>query len=120
MANEILLSYNLSLTNGSLKRSAVSGNVQMDQATARAYGDVQAIGTSAETLAKGSIGTVGVCEFQNLDATNFVEIGFDDTGFKSVIKLKAGERFVVRLSTSAPQAKADTASVELAYTMYED
>jgi len=58
--------------------------------------------------------------FRNLDATNFVEIGYDDSGFKNVIKLKAGETFITRISQSAPYAKADTAAVELFYIIYED
>ena len=56
-----------------------------------------------------------------MDATNYVEIGYDDSGFKNMIKLKAGEQFgPVRLGQNAPYAQADTGAVDLEYVLIED
>jgi hypothetical protein len=55
-----------------------------------------------------------------LDATNYVQIGYDDTGFKPTIKLKAGEYCVCRLGQDAPYAQADTGAVDLEYILIED
>jgi hypothetical protein len=69
----------------------------------------------------GEITTVGLAWFRNMDSTNYVEIGYDDSGFKKLIKLKAGEQFgPVRLAQSAPYAQADTAAVDLEYMLIED
>ena len=59
--------------------------------------------------------------FSNIDETNFVEIGIDDGGtFHSFAKLKPGEQGTIRLSTTAPYARSDTAATDLFYIIYED
>jgi hypothetical protein len=81
----------------------------------------QNIGTTHEALGLGSLTTPGFAVFQNLDATNFIELGIDDTGtFEAFAKLKPGEIGMIRLTTLAPYAKADTAAVDLFYLIYED
>jgi hypothetical protein len=81
----------------------------------------QSIGTSAENINKGEITTPGMCIMHNLDATNFVEIGHDETGsFVADVKIKAGEWNLFRLNQAVPQGKADTGAVLLEYLMLED
>jgi hypothetical protein len=75
---------------------------------------------AAETLDVGEVGTVGWCYFRNADFTNYVEIGYDDSGFKPTLKLKASEWCICRLGQDAPYAQADTAAVDLEYMIIED
>jgi hypothetical protein len=117
MANEITITLQTLLRNGGLSDNHSSGSIAVDQASAKVLRNVQTIGTVQEALVLGDITTPGYCVFINLDITNFVEIGVTGSMF---LKLKPGEQAICRLTTTAPFAKADTASVELFYIMYED
>jgi hypothetical protein len=119
MANELKLRFGADFAKGS---AAVAMDVQTQNITitgTRYIRNVQTVGTGAEALLLGDLATVGYIIAHNLDATNFVEIGYDDTGFKNMVTLKAGEYAQFRSSQAAPQARADTASVELEYTIFE-
>jgi hypothetical protein len=76
---------------------------------------VQTIGFAAhEAIVLTDISTYGYAEFTNLDATNFVQIGIDETGtFHPLVKLEAGQSARLWLS-EAPYAQADTAACDLA------
>jgi hypothetical protein len=120
MANEITYQFQTLLSNGSLSDSFASNSQSADQASAFLIRNVQTIGTAAagEALALGDVTTAGWAVFQNLDDTNFVEIGV--AGFTAFLKLKPGELCLVRLGTNAPLARADTADVDLFYIIYSD
>jgi hypothetical protein len=80
---------------------------------------VQAIGTSAENLGKpADMATIGWVYLHCLDATNYVEFG-DDADAPS-IKLKAGEECFVRWNATNVSAKANTASCDVEYELFED
>lgn len=84
------------------------------------YGS-QIIGTSAENINKGEVTTPGMSLFHNLDSTNYIEIGHDETGsFVADIKVKAGEWCLVRLNQTTPQAKATGGNVAVEYLIIED
>lgn len=77
-------------------------------------GGIQNVGTSAENLAVGEISSEGWGFFRNMDDTNYVEIGWDATGFQSAFKLLAGDVAVVPLNPARTwQAQANTAAVNL-------
>lgn len=81
---------------------------------------IQNVGTSAENIEIGDVGTEGIAMFENLDATNYIEIGWDATGFQSAFKLLAGQFAIVPLNPSRTwQARANTAAVELYYAICE-
>ena len=121
MANELKIITQMRFSKGGTELIRGSKDTFVTVSGNYAVHNVQAVGfAAAEALIKGDITTVGYCWFKNLDATNFVEVGYDDTGFKNVIKLKAGEEAVVRLGQNTPQAQADTAGVKLEYIMVED
>ena len=74
----------------------------------------QAIGTTAEVLSFGDIsGTPQLVLIENLDTTNYVEIGGDSglTVFK--LKIPAGQSIVVSLTSGTAYAKANTAEVKV-------
>lgn len=77
----------------------------------------QLIGTSDETLTyPADLATVGYCVFQNLDGTNYIEIGNDGSNYP--VRLKAGEIAVFRFNGTV-HAKANTAACKLAFWIVE-
>lgn len=81
----------------------------------------QNIGTSAEAVVQGSVGTPGYILVHNLDTTNFVELGYDDTGFKPTVKVPASgwAFFYVSAAAATLQAKADTGACDIEYFLLE-
>ena len=118
MANEITYQFQTLLSNGDLADSYASNSQAADQSSALLIRNVQNIGTSDEALALGDVTTPGWSVFQNLDDTNFVEIGVGS--FTPFLKLKPTEQCLVRLGTTAPRAQADTAAIDLFYIIYSD
>lgn len=119
MSNEIAYQFQILLSNGDLGDNFQSSSRAADQSTALLIRNVQEIGSASdEALALGDVTTPGFAVFQNLDDTNYVEIG---TGsFTAFLKLKPGELAMCRLGTTAPKAQADTAAVDLFYIIYSD
>lgn len=121
MANEFSYQFQLQLNNGDLKDNLASGAVAVDQTTAKLIRNVQNIGTTEEALDLGDVTTPGLAIFENLDDTNYVEVGSYVGGtFYPFMKLKPGEKFICRLGVLAPYAKANTAAIELDYRIYDD
>jgi hypothetical protein len=117
MADEITMTFQILLSNGNLRDTFSSPGGAVDQAAAKLARNVQTIGTSEVALELGDVTTPGWCVFQNLDDTNFVEIGNTGAMF---LKLKPLEQCLVRIGSVAPFAVADTAAIELFYVIYED
>lgn len=84
--------------------------------------DTQVIAHTAHSaLALNAVGTEGFCWIRNIDATNFVYVGIDvAASFHDFAKLKPGEESIFRIGTTPVYAKADTASVRVAYLIIED
>ena len=113
---------NLTIVQGNLKRAfATTRGFDFVSSTPVMASGVASIGTSHEALPMGDVSTAGWARLENLDATNYVEIGVVVTGtFYPTIKLKATEFCVVRLGTNAPYARANTAAVQLDYVILQD
>jgi len=113
MANELY--YALELTarkGGAVVSQSTSGNTTM--AGDDMLQGTQVIGTSSEVVDFAEIsGAPSMVLIQNLDATNFVEIGGDSglTVFK--LKILAGKAILISPSSATMYAKADTASVRI-------
>ena len=123
MANEITFQFQLMLNNVSLKDQYSSGSIAANQATMALVRNVQTVSNvaPAQALDLGSVITPGFAAFQNLDATNFVDIGAYVGGtFYPFMRLKKGEQGMLRLSSNAPYALADTAPIKLFYVIYAD
>jgi hypothetical protein len=123
MADEISFYGKLIVTSGNLSETSggVSETYDLADTTPAAAGGIASIGHAAhEALVMGDVGTAGWAFFRNLDGTNFVVIGVDDSGtFHPFLKLKAGQYCICPLGTSAPYAKADTAAVQLQFRIYD-
>lgn len=93
MANEISISGGLTHNrNGSISKSH---SVQITQSGTDYVLQTQNIGTSAELIDKGDIGTVGYMYVRNLDATNYVELALDSGATQIFAKLLPGEFCVI-------------------------
>jgi len=122
MANEISVTIKITFAKGTLP--TVSRNpsaLSVDMTGTQFVAGVQSIGTVEEALDLGDMGalTLGWMYAKNLDGTNFVEIR-PNTATADLIKLKAGEFCLFRLTSNTPYAIADTAACELDYLIVED
>ena len=114
---------NISLTVTQGWGASQTGRVRNRPATTSSYtvagtvaaDHIQTIGFAThEAIALTDAATHGFAEFVNLDTTNFVQIGVDDSGtFYPLVKLLAGQTCQLWLA-AAPYAQADTGAVELA------
>ena len=120
MADELTIKTEMSF----LKSPTTQVQLQPDEFTIDVTGgdfnyQTQSIATSAEAIALGDIGTPGYMIVHNTDPTNYVEIGYDDTGFKPTVKLLAGEWALFRHTQATPQAKANSGACVIEYLLIE-
>lgn len=87
-----------------------------------AFTDTQPIGITDTVLTTGSIGTFGVCAFENLDPVNYVDIGLTNgTVVLYFQRIQPLERWPYRLVPGIElRAKANGAPVKLQKTIYEN
>lgn len=121
MANEISLTLGLRVIKDNLKFVLEPAKIPRDLTGSRRHSSTQTIGFAAhEALTTGDLATAGYALFVNLDATNYVEIGIDDSAtFEPLAKLLPGDWAILPLTTLAIYAKANTGAVELDYTIFE-
>jgi len=123
MANELTLKVFMKFAPGTIQPPQVApSSFQIDVTGTDYTMATQNIGTSAEAVAQGDVGTPGYILVHNLDSTNFVEFGYDDSGFKPTVEVPATGWALFKVSTSAAtlQAKADTAAVNIEYFLVEE
>jgi hypothetical protein len=120
MANEITVNVSLGVRNGNLSDSFSPGALTFTQAAIGGpYPGYQTIGTTEETIPTTEITTLGWAVFRNLDATNYIRIGFS-TGVYG-IRLEPGEVACFRLNPGVTiYAIADTAACKLLVKIYQD
>ncbi len=128
MAGEIQLNTFLQIQNPATGGGFVGSEAQRQQSiTQNAQGGYSTIATIPTTaagtaLSTGSISTLGIVHFHNLDSTNFVEVGTNSANtFFPFGRLNAGEEFPFRFAQGiVPFARANTASVKLYYRLLEN
>jgi hypothetical protein len=120
MSSEITINLRLRVQKDFLDHREDPGTFRVDMTGSNATGGVQAIGTSGEALSVTDVSTPGYAYFRNLGPTNFVEIGTGTTTFVAFARLKVGEAAIMRLGTTAPTARANTAPVNLQYYILAD
>ena len=125
MSNEIRYNFGVSLTNGSLVDSYNTSSLTANQTTAGIVRNVQtclSASAQGDAINKGNVTTPAMAVFENLDSSNYIEIGIRDGGgtFYPFLKLLAGKQAgPMWLGTTAPYARANTGNVKLFYIMYE-
>lgn len=122
-ADELSLSIGWTYNKNGRKRVLTPTTTSYDVGGNAVIENVQSIATNAggEALVLGDVTSPGFAWFQNLDATNQVDIGVYDvnTNFVTVIRLKAGEKSATWLGVSAPRALAYTNAVRLDYVIVD-
>ena len=84
---------------------------------------VFSIGTSAEDINLGDVGTPGWVYIENYDSTNYIEGGYDTTRLdlnEAVVKVKAGEPSLTRWGAATVTLRADTAACRVRVLVTED
>jgi hypothetical protein len=122
--SDISMSSSFNVSKGTLKRSYS----RSDTADFVASAPVTASGTASiatssggEALVLQDVSSLGWARFENLDTTNYVEVGVVVSAtFYPFLKLLAGEYSFMRLSSGiAPYARANTAAVQLDYEIFQ-
>jgi hypothetical protein len=120
MANEFQITLNFAYNPAGPLRPISPGQqtLQQDQATPGQEANTLTIGTSEESFTFGAdIEPAYWLYLQNLDSTNYVQIGFS-TGVYG-IRLRAGDFALLPVEPSSTLfALANTADVELSYIVY--
>lgn len=122
MAQELTIDLSLAFVKGDVSESMAPGEKKPSVAGDHFVKILQEIGTDAEALKTGDLGTLGWLFAWNMDDTNYVEIGdFDDPTFAPLCELKADEVacFRVTQNINALYAKANTAACDLYYVLVE-
>lgn len=122
MANELKISINTRLENGTFLDIFQTGMIEIDQAAVGAHRPVVDVGTSEEVITDGDVGTLGWLIMRNLDATNYVEWGPESSGSMVPIgKMEPGEPALFRLKPGITlRAQANTAACKVDVRIYED
>jgi hypothetical protein len=118
MANEISLTGTLTISPSGKRSRSITLSTLVTMSGANYIERSQSIGTSAEALDLGEIGTPGMLYMKNLDATNYVTIQ-DGANGTAVAKILPGDEAVFMLGTTAPYAKANSAACIVEYTIAE-
>jgi len=120
MSDEITVNVSVRALKDYAKHDFVPGSFQDDWTTAIRGGHAQAIGFAAdEIMDVGDVSTLGWSMWRNLDDSNFVEFGPTSGGVLIPFgRLYPGQMAVIPLSPSiVPRAQADTAAVNLDFTV---
>lgn len=127
MANEITVSAQVYVNNAPMRDPFQPDALSVDQAAIGMGGGVQIVGYAAdEVISTGDVSTLGWAIFQNLDDTNYVEIGPQYMNgtiamMAGFIRLEAGEFALLRLKPGITiRGQANTADVKLLVKVYED
>lgn len=115
MANELNITVGLEYSKSGINLNKLKSKLITVTGT-EAADFIQSIGTSEEAVALSDMATQGYVYAENLDSTNYVEIGL--TG-KLAIKLKAGE-FALFRTGGALYAQANTSAVRVRFIVIED
>lgn len=119
MAGEIRFNATLQVVNGPIN-VVQKKDIRSDQTTAGAVQRRQQISTGGSTLTLTGVTQPRAIIIENLDATNYVELGPDSTGLVGLIRLYPGEVAMLPLKPSVViKGLADTGNVNVAYTLIE-
>lgn len=120
MAGE--LNVNVNIRHAKVPQISFAASMQIDQTGTGVFVQAVDVGTSAETLAFADITTPHVVIIWNLDGTNFVEFGVDDTGTQQTIGklMPGGLPAIIPWSPGALLSlQADTAACKVHVQVYE-
>lgn len=75
--------------------------------------------SAALAIPLAGVTSPGLMVLENLDATNYIQLGYDDSGFVAVMRVRPGQLLIVSLIglMEAPYAQANTANCLSRYTI---
>lgn len=121
MAGTISANVSISVQHGDLNDTLNMQATGLTQTTQGKAGGIQNVATSYEALDVGDVATNGWVLLKNLDATNYVEVGREvSSAFYGVVRIEAGEVALFRMSQATMFVQANTATIKLQYSLYED
>lgn len=121
MSGTIVLSTNMTHTNGYLSAPIQAESTTITQTEQAVFTDTQTIPPTPTPLTIGSIPALGgIAWFKNLDTVNFVDIGsWVGATFYPYQRILAGERYPVRITPGITlYALANGADIKLQKTIY--
>jgi hypothetical protein len=122
MADELTTTVNINFTKSGVPPISRTISETITVSGNHAGESAQDIGTGAENLVlPGDIATKGQIVFYNYGPTNYVEIGYDDTGFVAFFPIRVNEWAKIRLNNGTTyQARANTGAIRLGMIAVED
>lgn len=118
-ADELDLTVGWTYEKNGRKRILASDLTEYDVTGNSVVENVQLVSTNAggDALVLGGVTDPGFAWFNNLDASNRVQIGSYDvnTNFLAFMELRPGEKAIAWLAVAAPRAMAQTNAVKLDY-----
>lgn len=113
MANELKILLSARLAKGYNKWTFEPGLLQITQTGSLVYDAVHSIATSEENISSfGDVGTEGVILLQNLDSTNYCQVGFATTVYGMRIRATRYAMFDAEPNLTL-YLKANTAAVNM-------
>lgn len=114
MADEFSIGLNLRCTNGAFK-DQFGSSAKYAQLVSGFFSEIVTVTTSAADVALPGLATLGFLILQNLDPTNYVDVGIDATGLQALIRLLPGDPpMFFRLKPGVTlMAQAHTASCKM-------
>ena len=120
MANEITIAARVQCVNGNVIERDDDSSYTVNQASqSAATPGFVTIGTTEESETFSELATLGWCKLKNIDATNYVQVGFSAGVYG--IRVEAGESCVFRLEPGVTMyLKANTAACKMLIRCYND
>jgi hypothetical protein len=117
MAEEISVTIAVTVNNSGFVDDFNSGRLTFTQVAVGADAGTVSVTTSEGNLSLANLTTNGFLILKNLDSTNFIDYGLDDSGtMKACGRLLAGEVNFIRVKpATSVRLKADTATCKLRY-----
>lgn len=118
MANEINVTISMRVRKGNLVADVIPGSQQIDMGVARGPvpGTVE-VGTTEQVIAFANLATLGLLAITNLDDTNFIDFGPEESGAMiAAVRVNAGETCLFRMVPGTTyRAKANTAACDVQF-----
>ena len=118
MANELTIQTTAQYTKNGATFNRTPASFTITVAGDNVQAGIVSVGTSPEAIPLGDIATPGYLLVHNLDATNYIQIGYDATGFKPTVKVAAGKWGIFQLDPTVPQWQANTGACLVEFRLF--
>lgn len=121
MADEIKIQRSVRLLKGSMKHEFTPSQLSLTQTGKLVYDNGHTIGTTEEQVGPnfGDIGTEGLCIIQNLDSTNYVQVGYSTGVYGQRLRAGGMESAFFLEPGASLFLKANTAACDVRIIVYE-